>query len=124
MIIKRILVVDDSEADQFLSKYMIESVCKEIDVLQAYNGKEALNLIDELDQKPDLIFFDINMPIMNGLEFLDIYTKSDQPCSVVMLTSSDDQNDRDRCMAYGCVQDYILKPLDREYILNIAGQRR
>jgi len=59
-------------------------------VLQAYDGQEALEVLKDLDTQPDVIFLDINMPRMNGHEFLEEYSKWDK-CSVViiMLTSSD-----------------------------------
>ncbi len=114
MSIQSVLVVDDSEADQFLSKYMIQSVCKDVDVHQAFDGREALSLIEELDIKPDLIFFDINMPIMNGFEFLDIYKDMEYSSPVVMLTSSDHKEDIEKCMSFECVKDYLLKPLSKE----------
>ena len=66
-------IIDDSEADQFLSKHAIESYDQNIAVHQAYDGSEAMDLIDKALKKPDIIFLDINMPGMTGFEFLDAF---------------------------------------------------
>ena len=67
---RRVLVVDDSDADQFLSKLMIRRFDPSIQVLQAYDGREALAVLDAMEEPPDAVFLDINMPVMNGHEFL------------------------------------------------------
>jgi len=108
-----VLVVDDSESDQFISKLMIESYAPNIVVLSAYDGQEALEMLASDECKPDLIFLDINMPRMNGHEFLEEYNKKhDKEVVVVMLTTSEQKVDRERAMAYTCVKTYLIKPLD------------
>ncbi|MGJ8682016.1 response regulator [Paraglaciecola sp.] len=108
-----ILIVEDSEIDQYLAKYMIEKFNSELSVLQAYDGEEAINLLKSLSQQPKLILLDINMPRMNGLEFLDEYEASSiVKTNVVMLTSSFQNSDRNKCMAHSSVKKYLNKPLD------------
>lgn len=108
-----ILIVEDSEIDQYLAKYMIEKFYTDINVLQAYDGEEAISLLKSLSQQPKLILLDINMPRMNGLEFLDEYEASQiDKTTVVMLTSSFQNSDKNKCMAHTTVKKYLHKPLD------------
>lgn len=112
MKISQVLVVDDSDADQFMAVEAIEEFNNNIDVLQAYDGQEALDLLDELEKQPDLIFLDINMPRLNGFEFLEEYSKKkDRTSIVMMLTSSNQEKDKEDSESYSCVKGYIEKPL-------------
>ena len=117
-----VMIVDDSEPDQFICKAIIENENPEITLLQAYDGQEALELLDSAEEKPQIIFLDINMPRMNGHEFLKAYSqkKGDSAAIVVMLTSSEQENDRKKSMAYSCVKNYIAKPLDYSHISEAA----
>lgn len=119
--ISSVIIVEDSEPDQFLCKIMLERYDPDIEILQAYDGQEALDILSKCDKQPDMILLDINMPGMDGYEFLDTYCK-DTYCNtpdcnkakIVMLTSSAYEGDRKRSMAYGCVSGYIMKPLTIE----------
>lgn len=106
------MIVDDSESDQYLTQVVLEEY-NNIHILQAYDGEEALQMLAELRQQPDVIFLDINMPRMNGFEFLEEYCKgSDYANIVAMLTSSDQEIDQERAMRYKCVKAYFTKPID------------
>lgn len=109
-----VMIVDDSEPDQFICKAIIENENPVTTVLQAYDGQEALELLDSVDQQPEVIFLDINMPRMNGHEFLEAYNKREGngAAVVIMLTSSEQKEDKEKSMAYKCVKSYIAKPLD------------
>ena len=111
--IKTILIVDDSKADHVIVGFAIEYFDPTIQVLNAYDGQHALDILAEVATPPDLILLDINMPGMNGIEFLAEYAKYQTPSSVIaMLTSSDQYSDESTCMAYPFVKKYIIKPLD------------
>lgn len=109
---KSILVVDDSKSDQMIVEFEIEDLDGDIVLYKAFDGQEALEILLSLDEPPTLILLDINMPRMNGIEFLEEYTKHHSGSTVVaMLTSSDDQIDRDRALQFQCVEHYFVKPL-------------
>ncbi len=111
------MTIDDSEPDQFLSKIAINQYDSSIEILQAFDGREALDILEKLDQQPDIIFLDINMPRMNGHEFLEEYSKWDNQGEVIiMLTSSDQETDKERSLAYNCVRDYFTKPLQSDLV--------
>ena len=112
---QKIMVVEDSDSDQFLNELVIKSVNENIEIIKAYDGQEAIEIL-ESGENPDVILLDINMPRMNGHEFLEEYYKEkeqDIPV-VVMLTSSDQEKDKEQTQSYACVRDYILKPLEEK----------
>lgn len=120
--IKTILVIEDSESDQFYNELIITSHNNVIKIIKAYDGEEALETIKEQrDNLPDLILLDINMPRMNGHEFLEEYAKTvDQEIPVVvMLTSSEQEADKQRAFEYNCVKDYLLKPISEEKLADL-----
>lgn len=109
------LIVDDNEADQFLTKLVIEEFNPNIEVISAYDGQEALDLLSTMDNQPGIIFLDINMPGMNGLEFLEEYSRWEHQAPVIaMLTTSEQTKDRQNSMSYGFVRNYFTKPLGKE----------
>ena len=71
MKLNTILVVDDDENDQFICEYTIRKFDPAIAILKAQDGTEALAILKT--ETPDAIILDINMPIMNGFEFLEHY---------------------------------------------------
>lgn len=123
MRIERVLIVDDSDADLFLSEHVIKKHNAQIYVDKAYNGREALELLDSMDVQPDIIFLDINMPEMNGHEFLEIYNqRTNQTAVIIMLTSSDQESDIEKATAYACVKHFFTKPLDEEDMEMLAAE--
>ncbi len=122
MELKQILCVDDSEADQYLNKYRITAANPDIQIRQAFDGEQALELLREPGYTPDLILLDINMPRMNGFEFLEVYNAEFSPQTtsvVVMLTSSLLEDDRIRAEQYATVQGFLFKPLSSNWLAEI-----
>lgn len=120
--IQSILIIDDSPADQLLTQMTIESYSKDIKILQAYDGREGLDILAAEATPPDAILLDINMPGMNGHEFLEEYSKQENPsCVVVMLTSSVQQQDKKKCMKFDFVKRYFDKPLELAHLDDLAG---
>lgn len=119
---KSILLIEDSNADQFIAKTMISRLFPDVEILQAYDGIEALEVLRSLSSPPNLILLDINMPRMNGFDFLDSLCgefPEDYP-PIVMLTSSDQENDRLKARKYNCVNGYLLKPLRRHDVVSLT----
>lgn len=117
-----ILAVDDCETNHFLSEVLIEKFLPNSKIHQVYDGLEAMDWLKTSGIEPDVILLDINMPRMDGHEFLEKFSKERAECSpiVVMLTSSEREDDRKRALAYDFVKDYILKPLTQESVERIA----
>ncbi|MCD1263869.1 response regulator [Shinella sp. AETb1-6] len=116
MKIQSILVVDDDENDQFICEYTIRKYDPAIHVLKAFDGAEALDVLR--GDTPDAIILDINMPVMNGFEFLDRYAEEFEVHApiVAMLTSSRLGKDRERAMQYDFVKSYFEKPLVPDHL--------
>ena len=120
MKIQSILVVDDDENDQFICEYTIRKFDPSIRVLKAFDGSEALDVLRT--ETPDAIILDINMPVMNGFEFLDRYAEEFEVHApvVAMLTSSHLGKDRERAMQYSFVKSYFEKPLQADHLRVMA----
>ena len=115
-----ILLVDDDAPTLFLNKLVIEDLDCTDRVLTAENGRQAIDMLTEkIDDEflcPDLILLDINMPIINGWEFMDKYQilSAEQKAKivVVMLTTSLNPDDRSRAESIEDIKDFVSKPLD------------
>lgn len=113
MRLRKIFIIDDSEVDQFLSKIVIEEFDASIEIVEAADGREALIMLEKMDEQPDVILLDINMPVMDGHEFLKEYSAAGyESAVVVMLTSSEQEQDKAGSQAYQCVKKYLSKPLE------------
>ena len=116
---KAIMIIDDNEADRYLLKRDLQEAGFEGQTLEAVHGQNALDLLrsEVLHSKPKLetIFLDINMPLMDGFEFLQQY--GDELChetklketKIIMYTSSDQQQDIERVKLLPFVQGFLVK---------------
>ena len=121
-----ILLIDDNKADNAFHQIKIKraEVCDTISV--ATTGTQALNYLEKAAQqleefpKPDLIFLDINLPGMDGFDFLDEFHKLNDTLKsetkVVMLTTSLNPDDQTRALNYKEVKNFLNKPLTVELI--------
>ncbi len=118
-----VMLIDDNEIDNLINHKMVESVgiAEKIYVhTGAKSGIEFLKNIEKLPEYadkilPDLIFLDIDMPLMDGFQFLDLFSKLSEAtrakCKIVMLTSSINPQDISKLKNYDCVVKYLNKPL-------------
>ena len=122
MKVRSAMIVDDSDSDQFLARARLLQFDPEIEIVQAYDGQEALEKLEDPDVNPDVILLDINMPRMNGLEFLEQYSQRENQTTVVaMLTSSDQPSDKEAALSFGCVKDYFVKLFDESDWNKLTG---
>lgn len=110
----RVLVIEDSKVDQFLVITFLENFFEGVIVETVSNGLEALKLCNE--NTYDLKFLDINMPSMNGFEFLDKFCANTCEANIIMLSSSLHEEEKHKALSYGCVGAYIEKPLKKEHL--------
>ncbi len=108
-----VMVIDDSEIDLLFARIVLErsGVAHRLVLLES--AQQALQwLVGPPTCAVDLILLDINMPGMNGFEFLAAYSQQcARPVPVVMLSSSPDPADRAQALRHGFVRDYLTKPL-------------
>ena len=121
------MLIDDNETDNFISKRIIELTEFANQVEVTSSGQQALEYLNahaSTEEKlPDLIFLDINMPVMDGFMFL--YEFENLPATVrnksrvVILSSSDNKRDIDKIINNKSVIQYITKPLNQSALQSI-----
>lgn len=119
-----VLIVDDSESDRYIIQRLLKRAAVQGDIHVASHGQEALDFLKDYKNNrltypngfpPDFIFLDINMPIMNGFEFLEAFAelkaKDNRYQSIVfaMVTSSNSSDDIKKANEFGFVENYITK---------------
>lgn len=104
-------LIDDDVDDQEIFMTVLEEVQPDIRCITAANGQEAIDKIRHQRLKPDLIFLDLNMPLMNGQQFLQACSAHDtcKEIPVIILTTSSDRRTIDETLQLGA-KDYITKP--------------
>ena len=112
-----ILLVDDDELDVISVERSLKKLDQEYEFVTAYNGIEALEILNERvqndDELPDVILLDLNMPKMNGIEFLRVL-RAEEPLKdikVFVMTTSGEEADRKTTEELG-VSGYLIKPLN------------
>jgi len=122
--LKCIMLIDDDDDDNYFHQIVINkmNITEHIEV--ALNGEEALNFLKKENQThPDIMFLDINMPKMNGWEFMEIYKelRADQKAKVVvmMLTTSENPEDKKRAELYPEITGFGSKPLTEKVLAEI-----
>jgi len=117
-----VLLVDDDEIQNFIHQRIIGKYISKNKIIIATNGEEALMVLNQqienkLNNNRGIIFLDINMPIMNGFQFLKIYNQEFahlfNNTSVYPLSSSEDMKDIIQMNNLG-IENYIVKPLTHE----------
>lgn len=117
--IKCVLLIDDDKATNFFNQRVVSKHQCYDQVYTVQSGAAALNYLKEANSnkaaKPDLIFLDINMPAMNGWEFLTEYAKLNasftEGIKVILLSTSSHLDDISKSMQNHKVVDFINKPL-------------
>lgn len=117
-----ILIIDDDEVDRYILKRHLAETGLDVVIYEEEDGKSALNFLLAYEENrkrfedypPVLIFLDVNMPLMNGFEFLDEFANIKSPnysdlCVLMMFTSSAREEDRVRSEQFGFVKDYLVK---------------
>jgi len=122
-----VMLVDDNDTDNFISKRIIEITKFSSNVIVKNSGKSALDYLVENkespDAIPDIIFLDINMPIVDGFVFLYEYEKFSNSvkdkCRVIILSSSDNKRDIDKIINNDFVIKFVTKPLTEKTLEEI-----
>ena len=112
-------VVDDDKIFTYLLKRIIEKAKIAREIIFFENGRDAMDYLNSHKEDalklPQLILLDINMPILDGWQFLNEYGKLKpdvpRPISICMMSSSSEVEDYDRAMCSGHVMDYLQKPV-------------
>ena len=105
------LLIDDDADCQELFCTVIDSIAPSLKCITAENGKRALAMLQTNEMSPDIIFLDLNMPLMNGKQFLQELNrlKIFQHVPIIVLTTSADQNTKTAVLELGARQ-FVTKP--------------
>lgn len=118
---KNIYIIDDDPIYQFSFKSMLKLMDAEFEISQYSNGEDAIEALAECDANglcfPDIIFLDLNMPVMDGWNFLDElaakFKDVRERTKLFIVSSSIHHEDIERSEKYNMVQQYLVKPIPR-----------
>ena len=111
----KILLIEDDMIEIMKMNRTVSSLKLNHKIVEAHDGEEALKILEQKDSLPDIILLDLNMPKINGIEFLNILKKDKELRYIptIILTTSSNQKDLLECYKIG-IAGYVLKPLKYE----------
>ncbi|MFC5284520.1 response regulator [Pedobacter alpinus] len=121
-------IIEDDPMHLFLTKKYIELTGLVEKILVCKNGKDAYETIKALfvnsEKLPQIIFLDLNMPVWDGWQFLDEFTKIPvkQKITIYILTSSVYQDDINRAETYSLTSNYLVKPISHEQMKTVLSE--
>ncbi|MFN3405215.1 MAG: response regulator [Cytophagaceae bacterium] len=125
-----ILLVDDDRVSNFLTEKVIRGMGISSMIITVNDGKKALEYIknectQEMDGCPDLILLDVNMPLLNGVEFMELYNKIENKrmqSLVIVLSSTELPEDYRKRLQDSNVSDFLIKPFTVEKMQSVLGK--
>jgi CheY-like chemotaxis protein len=128
---RTVMLIDDNEIDNLINQKMIEAASITENIYPHTGAKSAIEFLKNMERLdvaekvlPDVIFLDIDMPLMDGFQFLDEFEKlndnTKKKCRIVMLTSSINPQDFNRSKKYDNVKLYLNKPLSHDSIQKLS----
>jgi CheY-like chemotaxis protein len=124
MLQKNILLVDDDSIANFLIERIVQSTGLARNIWKALNGQEALKIFTDHSSSslPEVVLLDLNMPIMNGFEFLEAYNclefHEKDHVLIILVTSSNNPSDIEKAKELG-IKYYLTKPISADTIKGI-----
>ena len=128
--IYKTLFINDSEEENFLTELLIDEDNIPIQADFIIDGSMAEDYLDQLkpEELPDFIFLDINMPLMDGFQFMEIYSKKycsmSQRTKLYFLSSSIRASDKERVEAMECAAGYLTKPFTAEMFQSLIEDEK
>lgn len=128
---KTVYLIDDDPVFLYLAQRIIQTIDPTLTIATFADGELAMNRLKEIhndqDLLPDIIFLDLNMPVMDGWEFLQNYTRFYQGApgdiALYILSSTISPEDIERAKQYPVVLDFLIKPVDKQRLAKILLDR-
>lgn len=118
---RKVYVIDDDPILQRIMSKMLGNFDSDVQVEMFLHGEEAINRLKEDEKLPDLIFLDINMPIMDAWDFIENYQKLNiEVVPIYILSSSIDYRDISKAENIDLIKDYLVKPLKKDRLIEIC----
>ena len=123
--INLVCIVDDDPTHVFITKKYIELSGNVEKIIVCNNGKHAFDTLQKLitskETLPKIIFLDLNMPVWDGWQFLDEFTKipTEETITIYILTSSTSDADNEKAEHYSLASNYLIKPISQSQLKDI-----
>ncbi|MBW4888729.1 response regulator [Mucilaginibacter sp. HMF5004] len=123
---KTVCVIDDDKIYIYGLKKLISIKQLSPNLMEFYNGKEAIDFLtdpENLNSLPDIIFLDINMPVMDGWGFMESFVKIKpqlgKKITIYMVSSSINDDDIERAKSISDITDYVIKPISPDTLVEL-----
>lgn len=118
---KLYMIIDDDTINNMVCQLVIKNSVPDSTTMCFINPIEALEYLKDINHsKPEIILLDINMPEMDGWEFLEKYESVELKTKIVILSSSTNENDKYRAEKHPLVINYVSKPLTIEKMMKVV----
>ena len=116
-------IIDDDKIFTFVLKKILEKNKNFNQILDFKNGEEVLLMLTLHNFKPDVILLDINMPVIDGWQFLEALEKlpNKEQYKIFIMSSSIDKTDIEKSKTFSTVVDFISKPINNEKLNKLIG---
>jgi CheY-like chemotaxis protein len=132
MMVKKLCIIDDDDLYKLLLKKSVKNLTNNVEILTYSNGEEAFHALSKLnnsfDLLPDLILLDINMPVMDGWEFMEKFVAAKKtfkkPITIYIASSSIAKQDLEKAKNYIEISGYIVKPILKDTVASLLISKK
>lgn len=115
----KVMIVDDSALIRMLASDTIKSIMPHCTIIESENGRDAVKKYTEMH--PDIVFMDVDMPIVNGFIALNMIKNDQQDARIVMMTGDQREEIREKAAHLGA-HGFLTKPFGREDIIDVLKE--